>query len=116
GARELLPEISLTIDIHYDKDQSDFGPLSNIILDLDPNCESARALFRYSLPGGKLANLFDGITETGPRKELSLESLLAGIGERIPQLFERTISAIDPGDETNVRAVSIESIRELIKV
>ncbi|MEX5257676.1 ATP-dependent endonuclease [Kocuria arenosa] len=117
AARSALPAITLTITIAYDRELTEYGPLSALIVDLDPDCTEAKVKFSYALEGGKLDELFDGIEadpETGKIPDTT--SILATIGERIPSLFERTIFAIDPNDTENTRAVTIESVRKLVTV
>ena len=43
----LLPSIKVTIDITYDIDAPDFGPLSVCIVDLDPDSSTARLVLTY---------------------------------------------------------------------
>ena len=43
----LLPSIKVTIDITYDVNAPDLGPLSDCIVDLDPNCSDARLILTY---------------------------------------------------------------------
>lgn len=117
AARDLLPEITLTVDIDYDSDLPEFGPLSAIIVDLDPACHEARLKFSYSLAGGQLAALFDGLenlTDGGTRPDLT--TVIRHVGDRLPKLYDRQITAVDPGDPSNTRTVTLETVRKLITV
>lgn len=116
-AREKLPAITLTITITYDPELPEYGPLAALIVDLDPTCSVAKVRFCYQLGAGKLNDLFAGvsvISESGIPLETA--QLLEVIGDRIPELFERTITAVDPNDAANTRDVSLDSIRKLITV
>lgn len=117
AAREALPEITMTLAIAYDQDLPEYGPLSALIVDLDPDCYEAKVQFTYALEGGMLTDLFEGIsldseTEATP----STKAVLDIIGDRIPELFRRTITAVDPNDPLNTREVTLDAVRKLITV
>lgn len=116
-ARERLPEISLTMKIKYSADIPEYGPLAALIVDLDPECTDAILRFTYSLRGGRLAEFFEGTeSELEPAEVSPLEALLGWVNQRIPKLFHRTISAIDPNDPTNTREITVQSARDLVSV
>lgn len=116
-ARSLLPEISLTIQISYSKDLSEYGPLAAAIVDLDPDCTDAIIQFTYALEGGRLDDLFAGIARDPQTGEIpNTEDILSVISGRIPKLFERSIIAIDPNDNSNIREVTIAAARSLLVV
>lgn len=116
-ARALLPEITLTVEVAYSKDLPEYGSLAAAIVDLDPDCTDAIIRFSYSLEGGRLDDLFAGVRrEPQTGEDPDVEAVLAIIGERIPNLFGRTITAIDPNDPSNTREVSLEDARSLITV
>lgn len=116
-ARAALPEITLTMTLAYDTELPEYGPLSALIVDLDPECTEAIAHFAYRLKGGGLKDLFEGITchaESG--ESPTTEALLTVVGPRIPELYERSIVAVDPSDPSNRRSITLDAIRELISV
>lgn len=116
-ARESLPEIALTIKIAYDADLSEYGPLHVAIVDLDLECTEAILHFTYSLKGGRLSELFEGLGddfETGVPPDI--ETVLGTINARIPKLYGRAITAIDPNDPSNTRDVPVEAVQKLITV
>ncbi|WP_301124122.1 ATP-dependent nuclease [Mycolicibacterium fortuitum] len=116
-ARSALPEISLCLTITYDAALPEYGPLSALIVDLDPDCNQALVRFTYSLQGGRISDLFDGLDSgTGPGTEPDVEAVMAGVATRIPKLFGRTITAIDPNDPSNTRDINAEAIQRLITV
>ncbi|MGJ6122886.1 AAA family ATPase [Mycolicibacterium sp. Y3] len=116
-AREVLPEISLTLRITYAADVPEYGPLSALIVDLDPDCNEAIVRLAYSLQGGRLSELFDGIANTdASAAQPDIETILAAIARRVPQLFSRSITAVDPNDPTNTRDINVDAIRKLITV
>ena len=115
-ARLVLPNIVLTITIGYNKQTTEYGPLSAIIVDLDPDCETAIAQIRYELSPGKLDDLFAGVIADDSAKTIGATELFAVVGPRISMLYERTATAIDPSDATNTRQLPIEALRNLITV
>ncbi|GFK17717.1 ATP-dependent nuclease [Corynebacterium glutamicum] len=116
-ARDQLPEISLTLEISYSKEMPEYGPLSAAIVDLDPDCTTAKIQLSYSLEGGRLSRFFEGVqrdSETGETPDL--EHVLSVIGDRIPKMFTRTITAVDPEDPTNTRDIPLEAMRRILTV
>lgn len=67
AARNLLPEISLTVEISYSKELPEYGPLAAAIVDLDPDCTTAMIRFSYSLEGGRLSDFLRGLQKTRTR-------------------------------------------------
>lgn len=117
AAREVLPEITLTLKITYDADLPQYGPLSAVIVDLDPECTEAVVRFGYSLQGGRLSELFEGLTAGAePGSSPDIEAVLGVLASRIPKMFVRTISAIDPNDPSNTRDITVETVRSLLTV
>lgn len=112
-ARNAIPEISLTIEITYSKDLPEYGPLAVAIVDLDPDCTTAKVCFRYSLDKGRMSDFFQGL-ESG--QELDDEGLLGIIGNRVQEMFSRSITAVDPEDPSNSREITQEAIRRLLTV
>ena len=117
AAREALPAITMTLTIAYDQDLPEYGPLSALIVDLDPDCYEAKVQFTYALEGGMLTDLFEGIS-LSPETEAtpSTKAVLDIVGDRIPELFRRTITAVDPNDPLNTREVTLDAVRKLITV
>ncbi|MBF4459018.1 ATP-dependent nuclease [Pseudoclavibacter sp. VKM Ac-2867] len=116
-ARSLIPEISLTVEISYSKELPEYGPLAAAIVDLDPDCTTAMIRLTYSLEGGRLSDFFEGIAidpKTG--EEPNVERVLGIIGDRVQGMFGRSITAIDPGDVSNTRDVTLEATRRLLTV
>lgn len=111
AARTALPSIRLSITIAYDPKSPEFGPLSALIVDLDPTTSTAVVEFKYALRGGLLADFFEGTVSVADTAEL-----LNIAGARIPRMFERTIAAVDPNDSSNTRRISLDAVRALISV
>lgn len=116
-AREVLPKITLTLKIEYDANLLQYGPLAAAIVDLDPECTEAIVRFTYSLQGGRLNDLFEDLGDgTGEEIAPDLKTSLEVLATRIPSLFSRTITAIDPHDSSNTRDLTAEAVRSLITV
>ncbi|MBH0083137.1 ATP-dependent endonuclease [Salinibacterium sp. SWN167] len=116
AARDALPSIRLSITVAYSREQKEFGPLAALIVDLDPTVSTAIVEFTYKLKGGLLADFFADTAPLGDGKTPTITELLSVVGARIPGMFERSISAVDPTDPTNTRPVSLDAVRSLISV
>lgn len=112
--RALIPSIELRLLFRYDPEQPDLGPLSDFVIDLEPDCNEALVVARYELRDGAIALLFadqptDGLTEKG---RLAFFQLLR---ERVPALFVASIWAEDPNDSTNRKQMTLSALRSLLK-
>ncbi|MEU6558101.1 AAA family ATPase [Nocardia nova] len=116
-SRSVLPSITLTINIEYDGD-NEYGPLSAVIIDLDPDCRQAQLRFSYALKDGQLGCLFDGLAADGTESatEPDLQALIAHVKDRVPSLYGHDVIAIDPGDPSNTRSVSVDAVQRLLTV
>jgi predicted ATP-dependent endonuclease of OLD family len=112
--RTLIPSIELRIFFRYDPQLPHFGPLSDFVIDLDPDCNEALVVVRYELQDGGIDALFKG----QPTDELSPDTRLSffrALRERIPTLFAAKTWAQDPNDPTNHRQLSQSALRPLLK-
>ena len=112
--RALIPYIELRLLFRYDLEQTELGPLSDFVVDLDPECNEALVVARYELSDGAIENLF----ADQPADELTDETRLAFfqvLRERIPTLFVANIWAEDPNDPTNSKQMSVSALRSLLK-
>ena len=112
--RSLVPCIELRLLFRYDPDQPDLGPLSDFVIDLDPECDEALVVARYELDDGAIEKLF----ADQPAGELTNETRQAFfqvLRDRIPALFAASIWAEDPNDPTNRRQMSVSALRSLLK-
>ncbi len=112
--RTLIPYIELRLLFLYDPELPELGPLSDFIVDLDPECNEALVVARYELRDGAIENLF----ADQPGDELTDEARLAFfqvLRERIPALFEVKIWAEDPNDHTNRKPMSMSALQLLLK-
>ena len=112
--RALIPYIELRLQFQYDSESIELGPLSDFVVDLDPECNEALVVARYELKDGAIENLF----ADQPSDELTDETRSAFfqvLRERIPILFVANIWAEDPNDPTNRKPMSVSALRSLLK-
>ncbi len=112
--RALIPTIELRLLFRYDPEQSELGPLSDFVIDLDPDCNEALVIARYELRDGALNSLF----ADQPAGELTDEDRLAFfqvLRERVPTLFVASIWAEDPNDPANRKQMTVSALRSLLK-
>ena len=112
--RALIPSIELRLLFRYDPEQPDLGPLSDFVIDLDPDCNEALVVARYELRDGAIESLF----ADQPAGKLTEEDRLAFfqlLRERVPVLFAASIWAEDPHDATNRKQMTVSALRSLLK-
>ena len=107
--RKILPTIEVRLRFSYEKDEH-LGLLSELVIDLNPECTEALAVVRYALKDGKLPELFGDFAETEEEARSDFFRLLR---DRIPSLYETTVVAIDPNDETNEKVIDRSTLRKL---
>lgn len=113
SVRALIPSIELRVFFRYDSSRSNLGPLSDFVIDLDPNCNEALAVIRYELKDGGLGTLFEG----QPVEELTDETrpvFFRTLRDRIPAIFTVKVWAEDPNDSTNRKQLSQNTLRSLL--
>jgi hypothetical protein len=112
--RALIPSIELRLLFRYDPDQPDLGPLSDFVIDLEPDCNEALVVARYELRDGAIDLLF----ADQPAGDLTEEGRLAFLQllrDRVPALFVASIWAEDPNDPTNRKQMTVSALRSLLK-
>ncbi len=110
--RALIPSIELRLRFRYDPDQP-LGPLSDFVIDLDPDCNETIVVARYELGDGRIEPLF----ADQPALELTDEDRLTFfqlLRQRVPALFGTKIWAEDPHDTTNRKQMTVSALRSLL--
>ncbi len=110
--RALIPSIELRLRFRYDPDQP-LGPLSDFVIDLDPDCNETIVVARYELGDGRIEPLF----ADQPALELTDEDRLTFfqlLRQRVPALFGTKIWAEDPHDATNRKQMTVSALRSLL--
>lgn len=115
AVRALIPNIELRLFFYYDTEQPNLGPLSDFVIDLNPECNEALVVTRYELRDGSIEMLFEGQPDT----ELTDETrpiFFRTLRERIPSLFTIKVWAEDPNDPTNKKELSHNLLRSLLRI
>ncbi len=107
--RKILPAIEVRLRFSYQEFEQ-LGLLSELVVDIDPECKEALAVVRYALKDGGLPELFGGFAETAEDARPEFFRLLR---DRIPSLYETTFVAVDPNDETNEKSIERSTLRKL---
>jgi predicted ATP-dependent endonuclease of OLD family len=107
--RKILPAIEVRLRFSYETDEH-LGLLSDLVVDLDPECTEALAVVRYALKDGKLPELFGDFAETDADARPDFFRLLR---DRIPALYEAGFVAVDPNDATNEKVIDRSTLRKL---
>jgi len=112
--RALIPGIELRIYFQYDPNRPDLGPLSEFVIDLNPQCNEALAVARYELRDGAIESLFAG-QPADEMTEQSRRTIFQALRDRIPTLFVANIWAEDPSDPTNRKQTSVSALRSVLR-
>ncbi|MDB9724634.1 ATP-dependent endonuclease [bacterium] len=100
--RETLPAIEIELSMNYEGDSSSYGPLSEFIIDLNPDCTEALINVRYELAKGKLEGLFENVeVDAGAPEDQQKVVFFKAIEDRVSKLYAARIYAEDPNDPTN---------------
>lgn len=111
----LLPYIRITLDIAYDVDAPDLGPLSNCIIDLNPDCSFARVVLTFG-PNSTAADvLFADLPAPETDMAAARAELFRVLGHRIPAAYNSSLEAVDPNDETNRKALEPKVLTALVQ-
>ena len=111
---ELLPSIRLVVDIGYDTDAPDLGPLGNCIIDLNDECEEARLEFRFGPKAAAPEAFFashitplDNVADDRTR-------FFRDLSTQLPSAYAGTLEAVDPNDATNRKTLETKMLTTLI--
>jgi hypothetical protein len=110
----LLPSIKVTIDITYDVNAPELGPLSDCIVDLDPNCNDARLILTYGPRPTAPAILFADLA-VGEDVALNRLTLFRALGGRVAGAYTASLEAVDPNDPTNRKSLEPKTLTALIR-
>jgi putative ATP-dependent endonuclease of OLD family len=109
-----LPAITLTLDIAYDVEAPELGPLSECIVDLNPDCSTARLVYRFAPRASAGDLLFSGLAEPAETEAADRVALFRALGVRLATAYQGTLEAVDPNDDTNRRALEPKILLSLI--
>lgn len=109
-----LPVIKLTLDIGYDVDAPDLGPLSECIIDLNPDCTEARLEFRFAPKATELLALFADHVAPIEDAEADRGRFFRDLRTRIQGAYAGTLEAVDPNDATNRKQLEPKVLATLV--
>jgi energy-coupling factor transporter ATP-binding protein EcfA2 len=109
-----LPSITIALDIAYDIDAADLGPLSDCIIDLNPDCSDARLILTFGPRSTAAETLFGGIVAPGDDVAADRLALFRALGSRLPAAYASSLEAVDPNDPTNRKALEPKTLTALI--
>lgn len=114
--REKLPFIEVRFHVNYEKDLAALGPLSEFVIDLDPDCDEACIQLRYQPRDGGINGLFSEIKlAEKPTKEEKRKEFCRTIRERLSQYYACQVLAIDPNDATNRKELEWAHLRAALQ-
>jgi putative ATP-dependent endonuclease of OLD family len=111
----LLPSIKVMIDIAYDVNSPDLGPLSDCIVDLDPNCTDARLILTFGPRPTAPSTLFADIGVGDDDVATNRLNLFRAAGSRLAGAYMASLEAVDPNDPTNRKSLEPKTLTALIR-
>lgn len=105
--RNLIPSIDLIITFKYS--DSDYSLVNDFIIDFEEESYLGCVKLSYTLRGGQIDNLFLNLSSSDNEFCIKLK-------ERIPKLFNITVTAIDPNDENNIKDLEYKVLSKLLRV
>jgi putative ATP-dependent endonuclease of OLD family len=113
--RAALPAIEIKLTVKYQKGANELGPLSDFIVELNPDCTDALIVIRYELRSGDLAEFFAGLTfEKDKPFPPQKEQLCRTIKEKLQKHFSSSVLAVDPNDSSNVKSLDWSRLRAVM--
>ncbi|MGC4098970.1 MAG: AAA family ATPase [Nitrospira sp.] len=115
--REALPVIEIKLTLSYDKNTISLGPLSDFIIDLDPDCTDALINIRYQLENGKIKAFFDDIEIDTTLSESEQKTNFFRILKQKERLryYRPSLLAVDPNDVNNQKHLDWPKLRGLLQ-
>lgn len=115
--RESLPAIEITLTLSYDLEMDNLGPLSELIIDLDPTSSEVVANIKYQLKEGGISLLFEGMSYSGIHETIVQEKkkFFRMLKERLPKLYTPSIFTIDPEDYSNQKKIDFSKFKCILQ-
>lgn len=110
-----LPLIRITLDIDYDVDAEDFGPLSDCIIDLNPDCTYARIVLTFGPCMRANEILFADLPAPEDDAAIARAALFRVLGSRIPTAYTVSLEAVDPNDAVNRKPLESKILTALVQ-
>ncbi|HFU4529552.1 TPA: ATP-dependent endonuclease [Yersinia enterocolitica] len=109
-----LPSIIIKLDVEYDVDSPDLGPISDCIIDLNPDCNFVRMVLTFGPSSVATESLFADVTVPPEGMNIERTALFRAIEMRLTQSYECKLEAVDPNDPTNRKNLDLKTIKILI--
>jgi len=107
-----LPVIKATVFVSYDP-AKELGALAPFVIDLDPECKTAKIRIEYRPMHTALALLLDSPVPAGGTDDAT--HLFRNLKEVVPKAYEYHVTAIDPNDSTNERVIELKQLGKLFQ-
>lgn len=109
-----LPSIIIKLDVEYDVESPDLGPISDCIIDLNPDCNFVRMVLTFGPNSVATESLFADLTVLPEGMNIERTALFRAVETRLPQSYECKLEAVDPNDSTNRKNLDLKTIKFLI--
>jgi putative ATP-dependent endonuclease of OLD family len=114
--RQDLPYIEVKLTVSYEKDLDSLGPLSDFIIDLNPDCTEACIIVRYHLKDGAIGSFFEGLDyDTAITDDQNRILFFKAMKERTPRYYATVVEAEDPNDSDNRKSVEWSKLQALLQ-
>lgn len=107
-----LPVIAATVFVSYDP-AKELGALAPFVIDLDPDCKTAKISIEYRPALAALALLLDPPVPEGGADDAA--HLFKNLKEAVPKAYEYHVTAVDPNDSTNERVIEPKQLGQLFQ-
>lgn len=109
---EALPVIAATVFVSYDP-ANELGALAPFVIDLDPECKTAKIRIEYRPTQTALPVLLDSPVPAGGLDNAA--HLFKNLKEAVPKAYEYHVTAVDPNDSTNERTIELKQLGKLFQ-
>lgn len=107
-----LPVIAATVFVSY-YPANELGALAPFVIDLDPECNTAKIRVEYRSSQTALALLLDSPVPMGGADDAA--HLFKNLKEVLPKAYEYHVTAVDPNDSTNERIIELKQLGQLFQ-
>lgn len=112
---DALPSIRITLDVGYEVDATDLGPLGDCIIDLDPECTHARLVLTFGPRPNAAGLLFADLPAPEENVEAARAALFRVLGARVQLAYHSVLEAADPNDPTNRKPLETKMLTAIIQ-
>lgn len=110
-----LPSIRITLDVTYDVGALDLGPLSDCIIDLNPDCTHASLVLTFGPRPNAAELLFVDLPAPGDDVDAARTVLFRALGARMLVAYRSLLEAVDPNDPTNRKPLEPKTLGAIVQ-